>query len=169
MSLTAGVQLCRSPSASTPRLKVSAVATVSVRIYQHESLDFLPSPVAHRPGEYLFVCNQELIFLPLFVLYHYTQIAFILHLQPAASACEECCNLLFACCWLWSVFSLFDLRVADSKREISPKSLPSIQSVTCLKALVIITSFRRLLELTAVAIHKLISPKLCLPWTEGGV
>lgn len=70
------------------------------------SPDFSPSPVAHRPGEYLFVHNQELIFLPLFVLYHYTQIASILHLQPAAGACEECCNLLFACCWLWSVFLL---------------------------------------------------------------
>lgn len=131
-------------------------------------MDFSPSPVAHRPGEYLFVRNQELIFSPLFVLYHYTQIASILHLQEAAGACEECCNLLFACCGLWSVFLLFDRRVADSKRNISLKSLPPIQSVTCLKALVIITSFRRLVELTIVAIPMLTSPKLCLPWTEGG-
>lgn len=38
VSLTAGVHLCRSPSASTRRLKFSAVTTVSFRFYQHESL-----------------------------------------------------------------------------------------------------------------------------------
>ena len=129
------------------------------------SADFSPSPVAHRPGKYLFVHNQELIFLPLFVLYHYTQIASILHLQSAAGACEECCRLLFACCLLWSVFLLFDLRVA---RELSPKGSPSKQSVPCSEALVIVTRFRRLVERTAVAFHKLMSPELCLPWTEGG-
>lgn len=131
------------------------------------SLGFLPSLVAHRRGKYLFVCNQELIFFFYFLsctithklLPFFTCSQQLVRVRNAATSCLlvvgfDLCFRSLICGWL--------------EKNILLNSLPPIQSDTCLEALVIITCFRRLLELTAVAIHKLIALKLCLPWTQEG-
>lgn len=137
-SLIAGVHLCRSPSSfysSSSLFKMFCCHNHFIMLLSEGvSPDFSPSPVPHRPWEYLFVRNQELIFLPLFVLYHYKEIASILHLQPAAAgACEEYYNLVFSCFVLGFYLSLIVTFATSGWFEMRDftKGVYPIQPVTC--------------------------------------
>lgn len=90
----AGVHLCRSPPRHS---EFSAVTTVSLRFISTSLSGFLAFFHSEQTwGVFIFLQSRIDFFPPLFVLYHYKEIASILQLQPAAAGtCEECYNPVF--------------------------------------------------------------------------